>query len=397
MRPLEDVRILAIEQYGAGPFGSLQLADLGADVIRIETPDGDIGRHVPPFTIEQDSLFFQSFNRNKRSIVLELTSTAGRAVFEDLVKVSDAVYSNLRGDVVEKLRIRYQNLADLNPRIVCCSLSGFGMTGPRRAEPAFDYMLQAMAGWMDLTGEPDGPPTKSGLSVVDFSGGLAGAAALLAGIVAARRDGVGCDCDVSLYDTAMSMLNYVGTWQATSGHSTHRQSHSAHPTMAPFQAFPTSDGWIVAGGSKEKFWKLMGAAIGRQDMVDDPRFENFATRRQFRTEFIGELEKTFQKRTTAEWIALLEEAGVPCSAVNTVAEALAEPHAAARGSVVETEHPEFGTVRSMASAVRVGEPMTNHRRAPALGEHTRSVLGELCGYSSDKILGLIAAGAVGEA
>lgn len=397
MRPLEDVRILAIEQYGAGPFGSLQLADLGADVIRIETPDGDIGRHVPPFTIEQDSLFFQSFNRNKRSIVLDLTSTAGRAVFEDLVKVSDAVYSNLRGDVVEKLLLRYQNLADLNPRIVCCSLSGFGMTGPRRAEPAFDYMLQAMAGWMDLTGEPDGPPTKSGLSVVDFSGGLAGAAALLAGIVAARRDGVGCDCDVSLYDTAMSMLNYVGTWQATSGHSTHRQSHSAHPTMAPFQAFPTSDGWIVAGGSKEKFWKLMGAAIGRQDMVDDPRFENFETRRQFRTEFIGELEKTFAKRTTAEWIALLEEAGVPCSAVNTVAEALAEPHAVARGSVVETEHPEFGTVRSMASAVRVGEPMTNHRRAPALGEHTRSVLGELCGYSSDKIEGLIAAGAVGEA
>jgi len=397
VRPLEDVRILAIEQYGAGPFGSLQLADLGADVIRIETPDGDIGRHVPPFTIEQDSLFFQSFNRNKRSIVLDLTSTAGRAVFEDLVKVSDAVYSNLRGDVVEKLRIRYQNLADLNPRIVCCSLSGFGMTGPRRAEPAFDYMLQAMAGWMDLTGEPDGPPTKSGLSVVDFSGGLAGAAALLAGIVAARRDGVGCDCDVSLYDTAMSMLNYVGTWQATSGHSTQRQSHSAHPTMAPFQAFPTSDGWIVAGGSKEKFWKLMGAAIGRQDMVDDPRFENFEKRRQFRTEFIGELEKTFAKRTTAEWIALLEEAGVPCSAVNTVAEALAEPHAAARGSVVETEHPEFGTVRSMASAVRVGEPMTNHRRAPALGEHTRSVLGELCGYSSDKIDGLIAAGAVGEA
>lgn len=397
MRPLEDVRILAIEQYGAGPFGSLQLADLGADVIRIETPDGDIGRHVPPFTIGQDSLFFQSFNRNKRGIVLDLTSTAGRAVFEDLVKVSDAVYSNLRGDVVEKLRLRYQNLADLNPRIVCCSLSGFGMTGPRRAEPAFDYMLQALAGWMDLTGEPDGPPTKSGLSVVDFSGGLAGAAALLAGIVAARRDGVGCDCDVSLYDTAMSMLNYVGTWQATSGHSTHRQSHSAHPTMAPFQAFPTSDGWIVAGGSKEKFWKLMGAAIGRQDMVDDPRFENFATRRQFRTEFIGELEKTFQKRTTAEWIALLEEAGVPCSAVNTVAEALAEPHAAARGSVVETEHPEFGTVRSMASAVRVGEPMTNHRRAPALGEHTRSVLGELCGYPSDKIEGLIAAGAVGEA
>lgn len=148
---------------------------------------------------------------------------------------------------------------------------------------------------------------------------------------------------------------------------TDRQSHSAHPTIAPFQAFPTSDGWIVAGGSKEKFWKLMGAAIGRQDMLVDPRFESFATRRQYRREFVGE----------------------PCSALNTVEEALAEPHAFARGSVVETTHPKFGLVRSMASAVRVGEPMTDHRSAPALGEHTRSVLTELCGYSSEKIDGLI--------
>lgn len=394
MKPLDGVRVLAVEQYGAGPFGSLQLADLGADIIKIETPEGDVARFVPPFAIEQDSLFFQSFNRNKRSIVLDLTSEAGRAVFEDLVKVSDSVYSNLRGDVVEKLRIRYEDLAHLNPRIVCCSLSGFGMTGPRRAEPAFDYMLQAMTGWMDLTGEPDGPPTKSGLSVVDFSGGLAACAALLAGIVAARRDGVGMDCDVSLYDTAMSMLNYVGTWQATAGHATQRQSHSAHPTMAPFQAFPTSDGWIVAGGSKEKFWRLMGAAIGRQDMLDDPRFASFSTRRQYRREFIGELESTFATRTTDEWIAILEKAGVPCSGVNTVEEALAEPHAAARGSIVETEHPEFGTIRSLASAVRVGPAMAEHRRAPDKGEHTRSVLAELCGYSAHQIDALIEAGAV---
>lgn len=396
MRPLEDVRVLAVEQYGAGPFGSLQLADLGADIIKIETPEGDVGRFVPPFAIERDSLFYQSFNRNKRSIVLDLTSDAGRAVFEDLVRVSDAVYSNLRGDVVEKLRIRYEDLAQLNPRIVCCSLSGFGMTGPRRAEPAFDYMLQAMTGWMHLTGEPDGPPTKSGLSVVDFSGGLAASAALLAGILAARRDGIGMDCDVSLYDTAMSMLNYVGTWEATAGHATERQSHSAHPTLAPFQAFPTSDGWIVAGGSKEKFWRLMGDAIGRQDMLEDPRFASFATRRQYRREFISELESTFATRTTGEWIAVLTAAGVPCSAVNTVAEALAEPQAVARGSVVETEHPQFGTVRSMASAVRVGPPLVDHRRAPGHGEHTRAVLAELCGYSSDKVDGLIEAGAVAE-
>jgi crotonobetainyl-CoA:carnitine CoA-transferase CaiB-like acyl-CoA transferase len=392
--PLGDLRILAIEQYGAGPFGSLQLADLGADVIRIETPSGDIARGVPPHAVDDDSLFYQSFNRNKRGIVLDLTMSDGREVFEDLVRVSDAVYSNLRGDVVDTLRLRYADLAGINPRIVCCSVSGFGLTGPRRAEPAFDYMIQAMTGWMSLTGEPDGPPTKSGLSMVDFSAGLAGAAALLAGVHAARRDGIGCDCDVSLYDTAMSMLNYVGTWQATAGFAAERRSHSAHPTMTPFQAFPTSDGWIVAGGTKEKFWRSMATAIERPDMAEDPRFASFATRRENREAFVSELEATFATRTSDEWIARLEAAGVPCARVNSVAEALAEPIAEAHGTVIETEHPVFGTVRSIASAVRAGTPRAENVRAPGYGEHTESVLRELLGYSEERVHELAAAGAV---
>src|SRR5664279_2464856 len=182
MRPLEDVRIIAIEQFGAGPFGSVHLADLGADVIKIEDPrvGGDVGRHVPPYTEGDDSLFFETFNRNKRSIVLDVSRPAGRTVFEDLVAVSDIVYSNLRGDVPEKLGIRYQDLKHVNPAIVCCSLTGFGMHGPRKTQPAYDYVLQALAGWMDITGEPGGPPTKSGLSLVDFSGGLVASTAMLA-------------------------------------------------------------------------------------------------------------------------------------------------------------------------------------------------------------------------
>ena len=214
MRPLEDVRIIALEQYGAGPFGTVHLADLGADVIKIEEPrgGGDIGRYVPPFQKGEDSLFFEAFNRNKTSIDLDLTADAGRQVFEDLVRVSDVVYSNLRGDVPEKIGITYDDLKHLNRAIVCCSLSGFGMTGPRRSEPAYDYVLQGMAGWMEITGEPDGPPTKSGLSLVDYSGGLVAAIAVLAGVHAARRDGVGCDCDVSLFDTALAMLTYPAIW-----------------------------------------------------------------------------------------------------------------------------------------------------------------------------------------
>ena len=175
--PLADVRILAVEQFGAGPWGTLQLADLGADVVKLEDPAsaGDVGRYVPPFQEGEDSLFFETFNRNKKSISLDLRDSAGRDRFEELVRVSDVVFSNLRGDQPAKLRLRYDDLKHLNPGIVCCSLSGFGMTGPRAAEGGYDYMMQGLAGWMALTGEPDGPPTKSGLSLVDLSGGYAAA------------------------------------------------------------------------------------------------------------------------------------------------------------------------------------------------------------------------------
>lgn len=219
MKPLEDVRIIAVEQYGAGPFGSVHLADLGAEVIKIEEPrsGGDVGRYVPPYGEGEDSLFFETFNRNKRSLSLDLSTDAGRRVFEDLVKVSDVVYSNLRGDVPKKIGITYDDLKHLNPAIVCCSLTGFGMNGPRSREPGYDYVLQGLAGWMDLTGEPDGPPTKSGLSLVDYSGGFVAAISLLAGLHAARRDGVGMDCDVSLYDTAIGLLTYPAVWHLNAG------------------------------------------------------------------------------------------------------------------------------------------------------------------------------------
>ena len=186
MLPLADVRVLAIEQFGAGPWATLQLADLGAEVIKIEDPasGGDVGRYVPPFQEGEDSLFFETFNRNKKSISLDLRDPAGRDRFEELVRVSDVVFSNLRGDQPAKLRLRYDDLKHLNPRIVCCSLSGFGMTGPRAAEGGYDYMMQGLAGWMALTGEPDGPPTKSGLSLVDLSGGYVAAIALAGGSLA---------------------------------------------------------------------------------------------------------------------------------------------------------------------------------------------------------------------
>ncbi|NUU24717.1 MAG: CoA transferase [Streptomycetaceae bacterium] len=397
-RPLEDVRVIAVEQYGAGPFGSLHLADLGAEVIKIEDPrsGGDVSRYVPPYAEGEDSLFFEAFNRNKRSLSLDLAHPDGRAVFEDLVRGADAVYSNLRGDVPEKIGITYPQLRHLNPAIVCCSLTGFGMTGPRSAEPGYDYLLQGLAGWMELTGDPAGPPTKSGLSMVDYSGGFVAALALLAGLHAARRDGVGIDCDVSLYDTEIGLLANVGVWHLNAGFEPVRTRNSAHPSMVPFQNFPTRDGWIVVGCAKEKFWRRLTAVLGHPEWGEpDGPYGTFALRTEHADELLGKLEGIFLTRTSAEWLAELGPAGVPSAPVHGVAEALADPHTAARGLVVETEHPRFGTLRNLASPVRVGDPPPAYRRAPRRGEDHDYVLADVLGYDAPRIADLTASGAFG--
>jgi crotonobetainyl-CoA:carnitine CoA-transferase CaiB-like acyl-CoA transferase len=397
MRPLEDIRIIAIEQYAAGPFGSVQLADLGADVIKVEDPatGGDIGRYVPPLQEGEDSLFFETFNRNKRSIGLDLRSVAGRAVFEDLVRVSDIVYSNLRGDVPAKLRITYADLAHLNKSIVCCALTGFGMTGPRSKELGYDYFLQGIAGWMDVTGEPSGPPTKSGLSMVDYSAGLVAAVAMLAGVHAARRDGAGMDCDLSLFDTALAMLTYPAAWYLNGDFVPKRTHHSAHPSLVPFQAFETRDDWIVVGCPKEKFWLRLLDVVELPELANDPRFATFAERGRHAAELLPMLEAVFRSRMAVEWLDLLGAAGVPCSPVNTVPEALEDPQTAARGMIVDTDHPHFGTVHQLRSPVRVGAVEPEYVRAPRREEHQDVVLRDVLGCDSSRIAQLRSEGAFG--
>lgn len=388
MRPLEDLRIIAIEQYGAGPWGSVHLADLGAEVIKIEDSrsGGDVGRYVPPYGEEEDSLFFEAFNRNKRSISLDLSSDEGRRVFHDLVRVSDAVYSNLRGDVPAKIGITYNDLKHLNPAIVCCSLTGFGMTGPRQSEPGYDYVLQGLAGWMHLTGEPGGPPTKSGLSMVDYSGGFVAAIALMGGLHAARRDGIGMDCDVSLFDTAISLLNYPAAWHMNEGFVPTRTRHSAHPSLVPFQAFQAADGWMIIGCAKEKFWTRLVDVIGRTEWHDDSRFRTFADRRVNRDVLIPLLEKEFEKRAVDDWLRELYSVGIPCGPINDVGQALREEQTSARGLIIETQHPRFGTVRQVASPVRVGDEKPAYRRAPMLNEDMNYVLEDVLEYGHDEVV-----------
>lgn len=392
---LSNVRILAVEQFGAGPFGTLHLADLGAEVIKIENPHtgGDVARYVPPYTGNKDSLYFQSLNRNKRSLTIDLQHPDGQRLFQELVAKSDAVFNNLRGDLPEKLGLRYEQLKAINPRIVCCSLTGFGLDGPRQAEPAYDYLMQAYAGWMSLTGEPAGPPTKSGLSVVDFAGGAIAMLGIVAGLFNAQRTGLGCEVDVSLLDTAVSMLNYVAIWALNRDYEPQRMADSAHPTITPAQTFQTQDGYLVIFCAKEKFWQALLTSLDAPALAADARFATMATRFQYRDLLLAALQPLFRAQPTAVWLERLR-GKVPCAPVNTLAEALQEEQILARHMILEVDHPEFGPMKEVRTAIHIQGQPEEHRAGPALGADTVSLLRELLGYSDETIIGLQQAGVI---
>jgi crotonobetainyl-CoA:carnitine CoA-transferase CaiB-like acyl-CoA transferase len=393
---LQGLRVVTVSQFGAGPFGTQLLADLGAEVIKLEDPavGGDVSRQVGPYAGEGDSLYFQSFNRGKKSVTLDLKHPDGRAVLHDLVRVSHAVYNNLRGDLPAKLGLTYATLREVNPAVVCCSLSGFGATGPRAAEPAFDYLIQGYAGWMSVTGEPDGPPGKCGVSVVDFAGGYASIAALLAGLWDAQRTGVGRDIDISLLDTAVSMLSYFAIWALNRDWQVGRVADSGHQSLVPAQNFPTRDGWIVVFCNKEKFWLALIDVLGLRTVGHDPRFATFADRLRHKDALLPVLKARFAERTTDDWLERLR-GRVPCAPVNTLAQALEDEQVRARGMIVEVEHPTLGRLREVASPVRTDGTVDAPAPAPGLGQHTDEILTTLLQYDAARIAALRASGALG--
>ena len=395
--PLDGLRILAVSQFGAGPFGTSVPADLGAEVIKIEDPavGGDVARSVPPWASDGDSLYYQSFNRGKKSVTLDLLHPDGRAVLHDLVRVSHAVYNNLRGDLPDKLGLTYETLREVNPAVVCCALSGFGRTGPRAAEPAYDYLIQGYAGFMALTGEPDGPPGKCGVSVVDFAGGYASMLGLMVGLWDAQRTGVGRDVDVSLLDTAVHMLSYFATWALNRGWEPTRVADSGHQTLVPAQNFRTADGWIVVFCNKEKFWRALVDVLETPELARDPRFASFPDRLANRAALLEFLRARFATRPTRDWLARLR-GRVPCAPVNSHGGARADEQVVARGGIVEVEHPVHGTIREVASPIRTAGLVTRPAPAPALGEHTDAVLREILGYPPARIAALRTAGALGD-
>jgi len=394
--PLEGLRVLAVEQYGAGPWGSLYLADLGAEVIKIENPKdgGDVSRGVGPhFFASGDSQFFHTFNRNKKSIALDLKHPEGAAVLRDLAAGADALLDNLRGDVPERLGLTYAQLQAANPRLVCAHLSAYGREGSRASWPGYDFLMQAEAGYLMLTGEPGAPPAKFGLSMVDLSAGLVAALGLLAAVMKARATGRGCDLDTSLYDVALHHLNYPATWYLNAGAVTGRQPRSAHPSVVPSQLYTTQDGWIFVMCNKEKFWRELVGELGHPEWCDDPRFADFAARLANRGALQELLDPAFATKTTAAWLERLS-GRVPVAPVREVGEALDNPFVRERADVADYARASGPPARMVANPIRMPGVTLPMRAAPALGAQTDAVL-EALGYDAARIARLRACGAIG--
>lgn len=377
--PLQGIRILAVEQYGAGPFGTQHLADLGAEVVKIEATDqgGDVGRHVGPYFLEpEESLFYHAFNRNKKSVTLNLKSPEGRQAFERLVLEADAVFNNLRGDLPAKLGLDYASLGKLKPAIVCAHLSAYGRDGPRANWPGYDYLMQAEAGYLSVTGEPGLPPMRFGLSIIDLMTGTMAALAIVSGILSAKLTGQGRDIDTSLYEVAVHNLAYVGTWYLNAGVVTGRHPRGSHPSLTPSQLYKTKDGWLFIMCNKEKFWPLLAREIGRADWAEDPRYATFKARLENRDLLTSELDEALSVATTAEWIERLGGI-VPVAPVYDVAQALDSDFARERGMVVNVAHPRHGDVGTIACPIRCPGEALPLRPAPDLGAHNAEFLGEL--------------------
>ena len=315
-------------------------------------------------------------NRNKRSLTLNLKHAIGREIFHALVKEADAVMNNLRGDLPEKLGLDYAALGEVNRQIVCAHLSAYGRDGSRKNWPGYDYLMQAEAGYLSVTGEADGPPARFGLSIVDMMTGLMAGFALVSGVVGARASGRGMDMDVNLFDTALHNLSYLATWYLDKGHVQGREPRGAHPSLTPSQMFKTKDGWIFIMCNKEKFWPILANQLGRPEWATDPRFESFAARLENRQELTEKLDAVLEARTTEEWVAMLGGT-VPMSPVYDVGQALTSDFVAEGGRTATFERADGFRIDMLSPPIRVNGAQGGIHAAPALGADTAAILHRL--------------------
>ncbi len=368
--PLNGIRVLEVGHVLAGPYCGMLLADLGAEVIKIEPPEGDMARGISPHSIGPHNAYFASLNRNKKSVVLDLAADAGRDALRALAAGAHALVTNLRPAAIKKLGLDYASLKDANPKLVCVALTGYGLDGSYADRPAYDYVIQALTGVMAITGEPGGPPTKAGYSAVDNSAGMIGALGLLAKII----EGRGGQVDVSMHDVMLSQLNYLaGAW-LNAGERAERYARSAHPYMVPAQLFRSADGWLILFISHDRFWQRFCREVGRPEWIEDPRYATMPARRENRAALITELDALFATQTSALWMRRLAPLGLVVAPVETLEQALASDLARERGMVVSIDTPA-GTLRAVGSPLRIDSTEPRYTAPPLLGEHTEAVLG----------------------
>ena len=378
MRPLEGIRVITLESFGAAPYGTMLLADLGAEIVKVENPStgGDASRGVGPHMLGPgDSQYFQSFNLGKQSVALDLAKAEDRDAFHTLVAGADAMVNNLRGDLPEKLGLDYAHLGRVNPAIVCLHISAYGRDNGRKAWPGYDFLAQAEAGLMSMTGEPDGPPCRIGVSMIDYMTGLTGAVGLLGCLLRAKTTGRGCDVDTSLFEVATHQHAYSATWYLNTGAVPTRLPRGSHQSMSPVQTVRTGDGWIYLMCMKGKFWEILAERIGRAEFIADPRFSTPAARLANRDELTRELDAAMGARTTAEWLDILGGA-IPAAPIFAVDEAFANPFMAEIGMVTSVDHPAYGELKVLASPLKIDGERPAKAIAPPLGIGNERYLGE---------------------
>jgi CoA:oxalate CoA-transferase len=362
--PLAGIRVIEIGHMLMGPYCGLVLADLGAEVIKIEPPSGDIGRTISPHSVGPHNAYFASLNRGKHSVMLDLASVAGREALTMLVRTAHALVTNLRPSAIRKLGLLYEDLRQYNEKLVCVALTGFGLTSPHTDLPAYDYVIQALTGVMNLTGDPGGPPTKTGYSAVDNSTGIMGAVGLLAKIV----EGRGGQVDIAMYDVMLSQMNYIASGVLNGGEKPPKHGMSSHPYLVPAQLFKTADDWLMIFITHDSFWKIFCERVGRPEWMVQTGFATMAERRVNRAEVIEGIAALFAAHTTQYWIDLLGSSGIVISKIGSLEDALDGSQARARGMVVHIDS-EFGPIAMVGNPVRIEGVAPSYAAPPLLGEH----------------------------
>ncbi|MBB6306048.1 CaiB/BaiF CoA transferase family protein [Xanthobacter tagetidis] len=394
--PLGHLRVLDLTQFLSGPYATQILGDLGAEVIKVEAPEGDMTRRLPPYFVGEDSAYYLSVNRNKKSLAVDLKSEAGRALVRDLARACDVVVENFRPGVLDRLGLSYAQLSAEKPDLVWCSISGFGQDGPYRDRPAYDMIVQAMSGGMSLTGDEDGPSVRSGIPLGDIAAGMYGVIGILAALADRDRSGRGRAVDIAMLDCQIAMLSYQAAYFLASGHVPGRQGRG-HDSIPTYRAFSCADGAdVVITANTERMWQALCGVLGRPELADDPRFSVNARRYENRLALWEIVEAAFLTRPAVEWVEALVAAEIPAAAVNTLDRSLSDPHVRHRGMVLEAEGPGGEVLRVAGNPVKfVGEAEPPTQFPPRLGADEDYVLARMLQLPAERIAALRAAGVIG--